>query len=100
MVDDACRHIPEPAIAADLSVEVRIHSLETGVHEARDEMTKVQLELNLYITELQLKAQPSTPSEIREQPSNSIATGLEEIGGAVCDCTDMLEHAFEVLTTF
>jgi len=54
------------AIAADLLVEVWIHSLASGVLDAREEATKVQLELNLQIAKLWLKAQPSTPPEVRE----------------------------------
>lgn len=59
-------------------------------------MTKVQLELNLQITELWLKAQLSTPPEVREQHANTIASGLEEIDNVVRDCTRMLEESFEV----
>lgn len=61
------------------------------VCKAREEMTKVQLELNLQIIELWLKVQISTPLEIREQRASVVAAGLEEIGGVVRDCTDMLE---------
>lgn len=42
-------------ILIDIPAEVHIHRL-AGVCEAREEMTKVQLELNLQIVELQLKA--------------------------------------------
>jgi len=54
--------VPDLAIPVDTQVEVCIHRLAAGVREAQEEMTKVQLELNLQITELWLKAQPSTPS--------------------------------------
>lgn len=64
MVDDTCQCVLEMAITADLLVEVRIHNLVTGIHEAREEMTKVQLELNLQIAKLQLKVQPSTSPEV------------------------------------
>lgn len=47
MVDAACRCVPELAIPANLPTEVQIHRLATGVREAREETTKVQLELNL-----------------------------------------------------
>jgi len=53
-------------IVANLLVEVRIHNLASGVRDVREETTKVQLELNLQIVELQLKAQLSTSLEIRE----------------------------------
>lgn len=68
------------------------------MREAREEMTKVQLELNLQIAELGLKAQPSTPQEVIEQCASAITAGLDEIGSAVRDCTSMLEESFEVLT--
>jgi len=91
MVDDACQCIPELAIIVDLPVEVRIHSFSSGVRDAREETTKVQLELNLQIAKLQLKVQPSTPLEIREQCTNAITAGLEYIGNVMHDCTNMLE---------
>ena len=59
---------------------------------------KDQLELNLQIAEMQLKAQPSTPLEIIEQRASTIAAGLEEIGGEVRDYTGMFKQALEVLT--
>jgi len=59
----------------------------------------VQPELNLQITELQMKVQPSTPPEVKEQRVSMIQTGLEEIGRAVQDCTNMLDQAFDVLTS-
>jgi len=62
-------------------------------------MAKVQLELNLQIVELRLKAQPSTPPEVREQCADAITSGMEEINSAVKDCTKMLEELFKVLTT-
>lgn len=57
----------------------------------REETTKVQLELNLQIVELWLKVQLSTPPEVREHHTSSITVGMEEIGGAVHDCTNILE---------
>lgn len=75
--------------------EVCIHTLAVGAHE---EMTKVQLELNLHIVELWLKVHPSTPLEVREQRTRTIKVGLNEIGSAVRDCARMLEESFEVLT--
>lgn len=87
--------VPEFAIPA----EARIERLAAGFHKAREEMAKVQLELNLQIAELWLKAQPSTPLEVREQRASSITSGMEEISIVVKDCTKMLEESFEVLTT-
>ena len=99
MADDTYRCILELTIMVNLPVEVRIHSLVSGVHDTREEMKRVQLKMNLQITEIWLKVQPSTPPEIREKHANTIAVGLEGIGGAVCDCMNMLEHALEVLVT-
>jgi len=46
-----------------------------------------------------MKAQPSTPLEVREQCISMIQIGLEEIGQVVQDYTDMLGQAFDVLTS-
>jgi len=80
-------------------VEVHIWKLIAGVREAKEEMAKVQLELNLQIAELQLKAQPSTPSEVKEQRASAITKGIAEINNAVKDYTWLFEGSFEVLTT-
>jgi len=98
VLEEAFQMVPELAIPANAPAEARIHRLAAGVHEAWEEMTKVQLELNLQIVELWLKVQSSTPSEVREQRVNSITLGMEEINSVVRDCTRMLEESFEVLT--
>lgn len=56
----------ELAIQAEEPAEVRIWKLAAGMCKAKEEMAKVQLELNLQIAKLQLKAKPSTPIEIKE----------------------------------
>lgn len=97
VIDEACQSFPELAVIADILVEAPLHRLAAGVREVREEMTKVQLELNLQITELWLKVQPSTPAEVREKCASTITAGLDEIGSAVQHCTNMLEESFEVL---
>lgn len=57
------------------------------------------MDLNLQIVELRLKAQPSTPPEVREECPDDIQKGLEEIEQAVQSYTTLLEESFEVLTT-
>ena len=98
-VDDACQCVPELSIPANLPTEVCIHYLSSGFRNTREEISRVQLEINLQIVDLWLKAQPSTPPEVREQCTNTIVAWMEEIGGAAHDCTNMLEQALEVLTT-
>lgn len=67
VMEDACRMVPELAIPEEKLVEVCISKLATGVRDTQTEMAWVQLELNLQITELQLRAQPSTPPKVKEQ---------------------------------
>ena len=81
------------------SVEVRVHKLATGVCNARAKMVRVQLELNLEITELQLKAQPSTPSEVREQRTTVVTSVIAVVNSAVAEFMQRFEQSFEVLTT-
>ena len=67
VVVEACRTVTELNIREDAPVDARIRKLAAGVRDARTELAKVQFELNLKITQLELRAQPSTPSEVREQ---------------------------------
>ena len=61
VIEEACQMVPELAISKEELIEVHIHKLAIGVHDTHTEVARVQLELNLKIMELQLKAQPSTP---------------------------------------
>ena len=99
VLEEAYQMVPELAIPSDAPAEEHIHRLVAGVQNAREEMTKVQLELNLHIVKLRLKAQCSTPPKVRELHASTIVEGLEEIGGAVQDCTCMLEESVGVLKT-
>jgi len=90
--------VPELEIPIDAPAKARIHKLATGVSEAREEMAKVQLELNLQIVELRLKAQRSTHPKVREQSASAITSRMEEISSVVRDCTRMLKESFQILT--
>lgn len=80
-------------------MEARVRKLATGVHDTRAEMARVQLELNLQIAELQLKAQPSTSPEVREQRITAVTTMIVEIDSEVAHCMQLFEQSFEVLAT-
>jgi hypothetical protein len=98
ILEEACQMVPKLAILIEAPAEARIQRLAVGVHEAREEMASVQLELNIQIAGLRLKVQPSTPPEVKEQCVSTITSGLEEISSAVRDYTRMIEESFEVLT--
>ena len=61
VMEEARRMVSELAIPEEEPVEVCIRKLATRVRYTWTEMAKVQLELNLQITELQLRAQPLIP---------------------------------------
>jgi len=67
VMEEAYRMVSELAIIEEELVEFRIRKLATWLHDTQRDMVQVQLELNLQITELQLRAQPSTPPEVKEQ---------------------------------
>lgn len=58
--------VPELVIPEEELVKVCIRKLATGMCDTQTKMARVQLELNLQITELQLRAQPSTLPEVKE----------------------------------
>lgn len=89
----------ELAIQAEEPAEMHIRKLPARACKAKEEISKVQLELNLQIAELQLKAQPSTPPKVKKQCTSTITTTIAEVNGAVKDCTKLFKELFEVLTT-
>jgi len=91
VVEEACQMVPELDIQAEELVEVCVHKLAIGVCDARAEMARVQLELNLQITELQLRAQPSTLREVREQRTTMVTTTIAVIDSAMIDCMQIFK---------
>jgi len=80
-------------------VEAHVRKLATGVRDARAEMARVQLELNLQITDLELKAQPSTPPEVKEQRTTMVTIAMAAVDSVVTEYVNLFEQSFEVLTT-
>ena len=76
-----------------------IHKFSSGFCEVNEQAMRIQLDLNLKIAKLQLKAQPSMPLEVWEQCIGDIQKGLEDIEHALQSCTSLLEESFGILTT-
>lgn len=89
--------VPELSIPKDAEANEQVYKLTTRVHDACIELAKVQLELNLQIADLQLKAQPSTPSEVKEQCATTVRETIAVVDSAVADCTGLFKQSFEVL---
>lgn len=57
------------------------------------------MELNLKIVELQLKAKPSIPLEVKEYSTIMITTVIVGVNSVVIDYTKSFEQSFKVPTT-
>jgi len=62
-------------------------------------VARVQFELNMKSMELQLKSQPSTLPEVREQHGATIKEGMDIVDAIVVDCTTLFELVMEFVTT-
>lgn len=58
VVAEACRTVPELHVWEEALVDMKIRKLAVGVGEAKIEVAKVQFNLKLKITKLELKSQP------------------------------------------
>lgn len=89
----------EMAIQVEEPVEARDRKLATGMCKVNEEMARVQLELNLQIVELQLKAQSSTPLEVKDQRASTITIVIPKVNSAMKDYTNLFGESFEFITT-
>lgn len=80
-----CRTILELHIHEGAPMEANIWKLVAGVRDAQIEIAKVQFELNLKITEIKLRAQPSTPPEVREQCEVAVKNAVAAVDTTVED---------------
>lgn len=65
MVAEACKIVSELHIEEEALLEAKINKITVGVCDAKTEVARVQLDLNMKITELELKSLPSTLPEVR-----------------------------------
>lgn len=70
---------------------MKIKKLVTVVRETKAEVHWVQFELNMKITEMQLKMQPTTPSEMWEQRRAAIKEGMATLDATFADCLTLFE---------
>jgi len=75
----------ELAIHEEEPVKVCVRKLAIGVRSARTKIPRVQLELNLQIIELQLKAYPSTLPKVKEQHATIVTEEIVAVDSAVVD---------------
>lgn len=85
-------HIPEEAL-----FEAKIQKISAGAHDAKGELARVQFELHMKIIELELKSQPLTPLELREQCKATVKEGIATVDAVVADYTMLFEQAMEVV---
>ena len=72
-------------------MEAKIWKFVEGMFNTNTEMEKVRFELNLKITNFQLKTQPSTPLEVKEQREAVVRDGVIAVDVAVVECTALFE---------
>lgn len=90
--------MPELHILEDAQPEEKIRKLIAGVRIAKAEINQVQFELNMKITELQLKLQSTNPSVVREQCKAAINEGMATLDATVANFTTLFEQAMELVT--
>jgi len=62
----ACSELPQLQILAEVTSVEKIQKLASLVKEWKEEIGKVCFNIQLKISEIQLKMQPTTPSEVKE----------------------------------
>lgn len=99
IIKKVCHCVPELEITTDLPTGIQIHKLESGFYEAKEEEMRIELDLNLQITELRLKVKPSTPFEVGEQWHYVIQYGLEVIACTTEECTGLLDQSLVMVNS-
>lgn len=97
-MEEAFHIVSEFAIQVEELVEFHVQNLAKRLCDARAEMARILLELNLRIAKLLLKAQPSTLHEVREQLTTAVTIVMVVVESVVTDCMELFKQSFEVLT--
>lgn len=95
----SCSDLLELNILVETTSTEKIQKLATAVKESQDEIVRVRFEMQLQISELQLKLQPMTPPEVREQCEATIEEGMTMVEDVVKGCKELFEQAMELWTS-
>lgn len=85
-MDEACHIVLEMDIPKAEPVEMRVQKIAMGMCNTRKKLAKIQMELNIKIIELQLKAQSSNLLEAMEHCMTTMADVIEVVASALMDC--------------
>jgi len=74
-----------------VQLEANIQKIVVGVYDAEAEVASVQFELNMNIMELELKSQPCTLPEVREQREATTKEWIAIVDGVVVNFMGLFE---------
>lgn len=87
--------LPELQILAEVASAGKIKKLVVVVKESKQEIRRVFFELQLQISELQLKMQPTTTSEVKEQRKAAIKEDMTTLEATIKDITSCLRKLWK-----
>jgi len=99
VIAQACSELLELQIPVDMAFYKKIQRIPTTVKESQTEIGKVRLELQLQISGLKLKLQPTTPPKVREQHEATIKEEIDTLDTAVKGCTQLFQQTMELWTS-
>jgi len=88
--------LPELQIPTKVASVEKLQKLAATIKESKVEVGKVRFKLQMYITELQMRLQPTTPLEFYEQHEATIKVDMAPIETIVTYCSTIFEDTMEV----
>ena len=91
MVAEVCRIVSELHIPKEAMLEANIRKLVASIRNANVEAARVQFDLNIKFTKLELKSQSSTPPKVREQHEAIVKDAIATVDVAMVDYIALFE---------
>lgn len=98
-IEQACKSVPEMNIPDNAEASAKVRKLAATVRASKEKVDKVTFDVQMQITEMQLKLQLITLPEVREQRGATIKESMAQLHVAVQGCDQLFTQAMGLWDT-
>lgn len=95
-IEDNCNKVSDAKVGEVEPPTQKVTKLALAIKESKNTLAKIKFEYGVQISELQIRLQPATPPEVREQRQKDLKATLKDIFDTVVDCGKYLHDTMQI----
>ena len=95
---ETCSIVSDMKVCDNEAPAEKVMNLALVIKDSKNSITKLKFDYEVQILELQIRFQPSTPPEVREQRQKDLSTNMKGISDTVVDFGQLLNDTMHIWT--